>query len=167
MRPACPTKGRPLRSSLRPGASPTNITPDAPLPKPGTALVLPSHSPQRVHVRTSAATSSKDTARRTHPRRIRVQRYSIACPLLSGPCRRTRPQSRCRSSLCGAVTQSSGYTPNRTLCSVCHVAWQGVPQVVFERRVEFFLLFGRSCLHTETILVARQGPARHGEVPNG
>ncbi len=61
--PARPMNGRPRRSSLKPGASPTRTTSVSGLPSPGTALVRPSASRQRVHVRTSDATASSAARR--------------------------------------------------------------------------------------------------------
>ena len=56
--PARPTNGRPSRSSLNPGPSPTNTTSVSGLPSPGTARVRVSWRRQRVQARTSVAISS-------------------------------------------------------------------------------------------------------------
>ena len=61
--PARPTNGRPWRSSLKPGPSPTNITSVSGWPSPGTAFVRPAWSRQLVHDRTCAAISSSAAAR--------------------------------------------------------------------------------------------------------
>src|SRR6266511_6344191 len=60
--PEGPTKGRPCRSSWKPGASPTNISSACGLPSPKTTWVRPLCRLQRVHVAALAARSEEHTS---------------------------------------------------------------------------------------------------------
>ena len=96
--PARPTNGRPSRSSLKPGPSPTNTTSVSGSPSPGTAFVRPSCSRHRVQSRTSVAMASSAAWRSARVTRF-VPRTPRPVPdrLRDPPLRRLRHRRRARS----------------------------------------------------------------------
>src|SRR5579871_6224871 len=76
--PDSPTKGRPVASSVAPGASPTHTSPAVGEPSPGTGFVADRPSGQRVHPATSRATASSDSSPASGP----VKSSVCACPTL-------------------------------------------------------------------------------------
>ena len=105
--PACPTNGRPCRSSLKPGPSPTKTTSVAAVPSPGTARVRPSCSRQRVQ----AATSARDRVER----RLALGLGHEASPAPLGAARRERALTQPRSRRTSAISTAFVAAPLRRL----------------------------------------------------